>query len=300
MVRRSWFLQNGLFYTILALVLLIHLFLLAVRMHRDQELAKTTPDRSVTGPPLKVKILQSYKKQIVQSADSQTPTTPKETKYLSDKDRAFDRESVSKNIDKFNQGGKGNAANDISLSDLSTFEKDHHPLKEGAVRYSQAKKKNSVAGTQNGNPLNQGVSSTNDYVEKVPLGDLTYLNTTEYKYYGFYFRIRQKLEQFWGRSIHEKAEALISEGRNITQDDLITALVVTMDAKGEIKTIVVKGPSGVKELDDAAVESFNQAGPFPHPPKGLIENGVVTIEWGFVVKTSSYEYPGLPQTEDPE
>lgn len=295
MVRRSWFLQNGLFFTILALVLLIHLLLLAARMYGDQDVAQTTPDRSVTGPPLKVKILQSYKKQIVQSEDPQTPTTPKDSSYLSDKDRAFDRQSVSRNIDKFKQGGKGTTtADDISLSDLSTFEKDHHPLKEGALKYSEARSKKSVAGTENGNPLNQGISSTNDYVEAVPLGDLTYLNTTQYKYYGFYFRIRQKLEQFWGRSIQEKAEALIKEGRELAQDDLITALVVTLNAQGEIKSIEIKGASGVKELDDAAVESFNQAGPFPHPPRGLIENGLVKIEWGFVVKTSSYEYPGAP------
>jgi outer membrane biosynthesis protein TonB len=43
--------------------------------------------------------------------------------------------------------------------------------------------------------------------------------------------------------------------------------------------------SGIKELDDAAIESFNDAGPFPNPPKGLVVDGKVTIEWGFVVKS---------------
>jgi len=45
------------------------------------------------------------------------------------------------------------------------------------------------------------------------------------------------------------------------------------------------GTSGIKELDDAAIESFNEAGPFPNPPKGMIRNGRVTLEWGFVVKS---------------
>jgi len=42
----------------------------------------------------------------------------------------------------------------------------------------------------------------------------------------------------------------------------------------------------VKELDDAAIESFNKAGPFPNPPKDLISNsGTAIIKWGFVVKS---------------
>ena len=49
--------------------------------------------------------------------------------------------------------------------------------------------------------------------------------------------------------------------------------------------IVLKSTSGVKELDEAAVESFNQAGPFPNPPKGMLKNGKATIDWGFVVNT---------------
>ena len=47
----------------------------------------------------------------------------------------------------------------------------------------------------------------------------------------------------------------------------------------------LKSTSGVEELDAAAIESFNKAGPFPNPPKEMLENGRAKIEWGFVVKT---------------
>jgi protein TonB len=67
--------------------------------------------------------------------------------------------------------------------------------------------------------------------------------------------------------------------------DLITSLQVTLNEKGEIVKVKILGASGVKELDDAAVESFNEAGPFPNPPKDLLVNGHATIEWGFVVKS---------------
>lgn len=294
-VRGSWFRQNGLFYTILALVLLIHICLLAVRIYREIDMTKTET-HSVSSPPMKVTIAppregtRFFKKQIVQSDGAASESKPNNSRFMSDKNRTFDRETLARKIDKFNRGGKGNAKKDISLSDLAAFDKTHNPLKEGAKAIAEAKQRASAktkSGEKSGDPNQSGVSSTNDYVENVALGDTTYLNTTEYKYYGFFLRIRQKLEQFWGRSIQDKAAALVKGGRQVASDEnLITSLEVTLNAVGEIVAIAIKGTSGVKELDDAAVESFNDAGPFPNPPQGLIENGLVKVEWGFVVQTS--------------
>jgi len=281
MVQRSWFYQNGLFYTILVLVLLIHLILLATRMYKNFDLVDTsTPERSQTGPPLRVKIVSDtrpvVKKQIVQSENPETLDKPSDSSYLSDRNRKFDRESVARKVDTFKASGKGKDS--ISLSDLGAFKKGHDPLKVAA--------KNSIAGKPHADPEKRGVSSTNDYVEDVPLGDMTYLNTVEYKYYGFYYRIRQRLEQFWGRSIQEKAESLMKQGRQIaSNDNLITSLEITLNEIGQIIGIAIKGSSGVQDLDQAAIESFNQAGPFPNPPKGLCQGGRVKIEWGFVVQT---------------
>lgn len=277
MLERSWFHRNGLFYTILAFVLLVHLILLAIRMYREWEIADyQSPEKSQTGPPLKVKIFSTpdfTKKQIVQSEDLKSDSAPKETHFLSNKTRSFERESVARKVDVFkSSGAKGESGQKkISLSDLGAFNKNHNPLKSTAHDSSDQKR---------------GESSTNDFVEKIPLGDLTYLTTVEYKYYGFYHRIRQKLEQFWGRSIQEKAQSFMQQGRRVASDEnLITSIEVTLDTSGHIVGISVKGSSGVKELDDAALDSFNQAGPFPNPPKELVQNGEVKIEWGFVVKT---------------
>lgn len=297
MVKRSWFYQNGLFTTLLVLVLLVHIILLIVEMHKDYELGKVVPNTSVPGPPIKTKLLTDSeyrtlaKKQIVQSQDPSMETKPKTARFLSDKNRQFDRQTLARKVDSFNTSGKGNGPRDISLADLAAFDKTHNPIEEGLKSLAQARKKSAssqqVAGTEAGSAASRGVSSTNDYIEDIPLGDTTYLNTVEYKYYGFFHRIRQKLEQFWGRSIQEKAAGLIKEGRSIaSESNLITALEVTMNAVGEIVDIKIKGASGVKELDDAAISSFNEAGPFPNPPKGLMENGLVKIEWGFVVQTS--------------
>lgn len=280
---------------------LIHGSFMIVKLRDQFEFAQ----KPTTSEKIKIKLLQdvakadltNQKRQIVQSEDSESKERPTEA-FLSDKDRNFDRQTVSKNVDTFNQAAKGNASvtqkaaqpskatkkkafEDLKLSDFGVAAGDPMPKE---VQRNPASE--SVQGMENGNPLNQGISSTNDYVQEVALGDFTHLNTVEYKFYGFYHRIRQKLEQFWGKSIQEKAYALFRSGRRMPAgEDLITSLQVTLNSRGEIVQVKILGTSGVRELDDAAIESFNQAGPFPNPPKDLLVNGKATIEWGFVVKS---------------
>lgn len=230
---------------------------------------------------IKLRLIKDSTRQIVQSADSPDRRV-REKAYLSDKTRSFERQTRARNVDTFQTASQGNAGRsktqDLSLSDLAPKE-DLNPFAKAAKEYARAKAGEASAKNS------RSISSTNDYLEEVPLGDLTELNTVEYKYYGFYHRIRQKLEQFWGRSIQETAEELMQEGRSIASEDHITSLVVVMDEEGEIVEVSIQGSSGVREFDDAAIRSFNEAGPFPNPPKDLIVQGRVRIEWGFVVKT---------------
>ena len=128
-------------------------------------------------------------------------------------------------------------------------------------------------------------SASNDHVKNIPLGDITQLNTTKFKFYGFYHRIKQKLEQHWGNSFDAKAKEIYKSGKRIKgKGDKLTALLVILDNKGNILQVRLKSTSGVDELDDAAVESFNKAGPFPNPPREMLKSGKAMIEWGFVVK----------------
>ncbi len=287
-----------LFYLFLIGFLLLHCGMMATQI-RDFISHSTTTSSKIIKLKLIQEALQSSttaKRQIVQSEDSAIKEK-RDKAFLSDKDRAFERETMAKTIEKFNKAALGNSsvtqdaqkapkqnqknAKNIKLSDLGIAAGFQAP--ETMERAPATK---STKGMENGDAQSIGLSATNDYVEEVKLGDFTQLNTVEYKYYGFVHRIRQKLEQFWGNSIQEKATAIFRSGRRLpASENLVTSLQVTLNEKGEIIGVKVMGASGVKELDDAAVESFNKAGPFPNPPQGLLVNGKATIEWGFVVKS---------------
>ncbi len=251
---------------------------------------------------IKIKLvnLDNKRKQIVATEES-TIKKADNARFLSKNNNAVERETKSKYVGTFKSAAIGNRdaiANKnikqtkvrkqknlkkIKFSDLAFKAKDNFQYKEQPKKQTQTLTKRGLKnGTRNGIALGQ----TSDFLEDIPLGDFTRLNTQEYEFYGFYHRIREKLEQFWGANIQEKAQKIHKEGRHIASDsNLVTGLTIMLDSRGEIVEILLKSTSGVQELDDAAVEAFNQAGPFPNPPKGMIKNGRATIEWGFVVNT---------------
>ncbi len=282
--------DRKIFPIFLGVLLLVHLVVLLLRYEpfSAKKIASDEPRKPISVRLVRgEKNLSHIKKQIVRSEESDSQDK-KDGAFLSDKTRSFDRQSVAKKIDSFNEGAKGSPTKaitkrtkDLKLSDLAALTKDQDPFKKAAQDYTDK-----LNGLKSGKEKARGISSTNDYLPGVAPGDLTNLNTVEFKYYGFYHRIRQKLEQFYGRSIRETADTFMKSGRQVaSNEDLVTALQVILDRDGEIIAIRVRGSSGIKELDDAAIESFNDAGPFPNPPKDLIVNGKVTIEYGFVVRT---------------
>ncbi len=137
-------------------------------------------------------------------------------------------------------------------------------------------------------PRGQGgeVSKTNDHLKTVESGLETMLNSREFIYYTYYQRIRSQIRQYWEPSIREKVRKVFAEGRSIASThDHITRVIIVLDRTGALQKVQVVGESGVNDLDDAAVEAFRAAEPFPNPPKGLIEtDGTIRIQWDFILE----------------
>ena len=250
--------------------------------------------------------------QIVQAQKDKKEKQKKETRFLSHSDQTVDRETVSKNIGKFKEAGKGSKqATKSQPTQKPQAKPQANPTRKAISKKSKKKTKTSKdiswealakasqkeakkalersvgiqKGIKRGVSGKSGVGQSNDHIEDIPLGDMTQLNTVEYKYYGFYNRIREKLERYWGKSLKAKAKSM-HKGRNRmpASENKTTSLVVTLDSKGQIMDIKVNSTSGVRAFDEAAVESFSKAGPFPNPPSGMVKNGKAQIKWGFVVK----------------
>ena len=252
--------------------------------------------------------VEEKKRQIVNSSQEIPVDREVNSRFLGKTNQFFERQTIAKQVGIFKDAGLGTLHGaDLLSNKIQNIEstvvkrqinktnnlqsKEKLNLKDLLVNQNMVKqiiasKEAATKGIRSGDRLKIGPSMNNDFIEDVKLGDFTRLNTTEYKYFGFYDRIRQRLEQFWGNSLQEKARKLHARGGRLPAgENKITALKVTIDKKGNITNVSIKNTSGIIELDEAAIESFRQAGPFPNPPKGMMENGYAEIEWGFVVKS---------------
>lgn len=132
-------------------------------------------------------------------------------------------------------------------------------------------------------------SQSDDYLKDVNTGMQTLLSTREFVYYAYYSRIKEAIRQHWEPAVREKVKIIYRQGRTIASaKDRVTQVLVTLDKKGDLIKIEVLTQSGVIDLDNAAVEAFRAASPFPNPPKGMVESdGTIKIRWDFVLEASN-------------
>jgi protein TonB len=131
-----------------------------------------------------------------------------------------------------------------------------------------------------------GGSQNDDHLEKVVEGMETVLNTREFLYYGYYSRIKAKIRQHWEPIIKSKITRLLKQGRHVAStQSRVTQIIILLDEGGELIKVQVVGASGIEDLDQAAVEAFRAAAPFPNPPRGMIEeDGKIRIRWDFILE----------------
>jgi TonB family protein len=300
---RMYYTQNNqikLLKIFIVLSLVLHAALLITQT--SHLLITTSSTETEKEKIIKIKLLtdnQKVARQIVQT-QAINQEKPNEKAFLGKQDNKVDRQTKTATVGSFKEAGKGMKEATAMVNTISEQQKISDKLKnlnlsalgvKSEVKAVEKINKKPIPaqvakGLNNGKRELTGLGQNNDYVEDIPLGDFNKLNTQEFEFYGFYHRIREKLEQFWGSNIQEQAEKMVKSGRAIASDtNHITSLEIYINEKGEIINVNLNSTSGVRELDEAAVKTFNQAGPFPNPPKGMLKNGRAKIKWSFVVNT---------------
>lgn len=126
-----------------------------------------------------------------------------------------------------------------------------------------------------------------DYVRGLKESEHTALNTKEFVFFGYFQRIRERLDRAWAATLREHLYRMDRRGRHLASEmDHTTRTVVTLNSRGEIIRVRLVEESGTADLDEAAIDAFNQAGPFPNPPKGMVDtNGLIEIRWDFILRS---------------
>ena len=244
---------------------------------------------------------ETLKNQIVaQDENSKKQEKPDDTRFLSAHDQKVEKQSVAKNKGEFknvtkpstqkamkmaSQNQRKNNSTAKTKPSLLNLNPTFDPL---AIKERQQKSETQASeGYDYATAEGGDVSQTEDYIKDVDQGSQTLLNAREFKYYTYYSRIRRQLSQHWEPKVREKLVRLFRQGRTIASDrDHTTKLLIILSENGSLVNVQVLGESGVHDLDDAALEAFRSAAPFPNPPKGIIEaDKTVKIRWDFVLES---------------
>ena len=240
---------------------------------------------------IEIEIIDSRSKQqlIEQDKKALNDEVPEDTKYLGrHNQRVVEETKAALHGDYKNTGGTGQSLSEEKKKTVA--EKSGQKLEEGelptlsaltpkfnfAQQYEEQESSNSDA----------PASSQNDYLKDVKPSLETMLNSKEFVYYTYYQRIRKKIRQHWEPSIRDKVRKIFAQGRNIASTrDHITRVIITLNPQGELVGVKVVGASGVQDLDEAAIDAFRAAEPFPNPPKGIIDpDGTIKINWDFILE----------------
>lgn len=266
-----------------------------VRMAEQVEIEIVDPK-----PEAEAKRLKDQQ-QIVEQKDSANDEVDEKAKFLSAKNQKVVKETRAANSGDFknaSRAGKTAQAQPPQPPPVKTPPAPNLPpvkMENGLPSLSSLKPQMNIAPQPPVQPGEEGesaeASATDDYLKDVETGLQTMLSTREFVYYSYYARIKERIKQHWEPNIRDRVKMIFRQGRTIASaKDHITQVVITLNKEGELIRVEVVTPSGVEALDDAAVQAFRAAQPFPNPPKGLIEDdGTIRIRWDFVLEASSYQ-----------
>lgn len=174
------------------------------------------------------------------------------------------------------------------LSEL--FQKPSHGHDEGATPSVETPGSPSEESPMPGSDSTQGGGAPNDALSDLPQGDGTYLNTREWKYAGFFNRVKQAVSAQW-----DPTGRLRSKNKQLGIAERVTVLAVSLRPDGSVADLFVAKSSGVDDLDQEAMKAFEKAQPFANPPAALVENGFISFSFGFLVSTEGMGGFGAPQ-----
>jgi TonB family protein len=135
----------------------------------------------------------------------------------------------------------------------------------------------------------EGGGAPNDDLAGVAEGEGTFLNTREWKFAGFFNRVKQAVSAHWDPNGRLRAKD--PGGHRFGGLDRVTFVNVTLRPDGTLADIYVARSSGLDFLDAEAVQAFERSQPFANPPEGLIHNGMIQFGFGFNIFSMS----GVPR-----
>lgn len=135
------------------------------------------------------------------------------------------------------------------------------------------------------NPIDLAPSTFGNQIKnKVEVGNFTALNTDRHLYYSFYARIEEMIRPPWEDHVIYEMRKNLKDLRLVPKGGWSTRIDVILNSQGRLQKVVLLKGSSFQGYDNAAINAFQKAGFFPHPPKEMVsEDGTITLKYIFTV-----------------
>jgi TonB family protein len=135
------------------------------------------------------------------------------------------------------------------------------------------------------------------------LGSSVALNTREFIGAQYINRIKQQVNFYWSQNVDNLPSSV-----RLSKPAYSTVVAVVLTGDGALEGISVTTDSGQPPLDNAVVEAFRIAGPFPNPPVQLIKKdgrvylsdlsftvtvGHARMDYGGIDPRAGVQFPGI-------
>jgi TonB family protein len=262
--RRKWLIRLA----VIAVALLIHALLLVVELPWDK-MVSVAPVESVS-----VQDLAALKKKwnepeaLLLTPNKETAQEkPNNSRYMSDKNRVYERQQRSMHTDVLPQRGLDQVQTPDQVSDEQSAKQESatsFPIHNMGINPFESLRSQPMQSTSQ-RPA--GLQSLDQTIldNSLSMGSEQMIDSQESIYYSFFSRMYEKTAPIWKRRIHAQMHSAMP-GVYITQ------IEVVLDSKGHVKDVHVIKPSGHQGFDMAAHECWHAAESFPNPPKGLIDS----------------------------
>ncbi len=130
-----------------------------------------------------------------------------------------------------------------------------------------------------------GQSSLSQSIPGVEEGAFTALNTDQLEFYAFYQRSNEQIRNRWVALIRNYVGQLAARDMEIlARRNRTTQIEILLTPTGDFARSVIHSSSGDKGLDQAAVEAFRIAAPFPNPPSEMVKaDGFIHLYYNFTL-----------------
>jgi len=249
--------------------------------------------------------------QIVDLPDPALSETPEDADYLAEADRIVDEETRTENfqINPEILAPEYSEDSRLELQDLEDVGADQastgaqigndrfDPQEDGSLAAIPSPfQLSNLDGLQSPTVASHSAESiagapNNDLLDEEQ-GHAVNLNTKEFLYANYINQIRRLVVFYWRQQLDNLPRSL-----RISKPRYKTVVYIALDEEGLLDEIQLLESSGIGPLDNAVVEAFKIAGPYPEPPEGLVDpDGRARLsDMGFTVEVgqANSAYQGI-------